>query len=176
MNRLAFVKSLILGSCTALLPSETEAAASTLIARQTRADDCVLAAVATALNYLTGAINYTSPGLQLAYKLKYGRDDWARDGQTSHEAQLLASDAGFKVEFGKLGDWGSVAALKYLAWAKRYPVIFLDGYPQHAIVALALDGDSVSYADPQDGQIYRLQAEQLYRLLENEKWYFTASL
>ncbi len=147
------------------------------IATQHRSDACVLAAVATNLNYVSGGYNYTSAGLGLAYRLKFGNENWAQDGNTSHEAQMLAADAGFKVSFGRMSEWGDVAALKYLAWAKRYPVVFLNGSPQHAVVVLELlNENTLRIADPWTGKSYEEQADSFYVKLEPMKWYFYAQL
>jgi len=150
-----------------------------MIALQHRPDACLLAAIATNLNYLTGRYDWTSQSFGLAYKLKYGREDWAKDGNTSHEAQELVKDAGFSPVYGKLTEAGSngssdgIARLKWLIWSGKNPVIFLNGYPQHAIVALTLtDNHIINYADPFDGQFYQIEANELYNRLEPEKWYF----
>lgn len=149
------------------------------VARQHTNDACLLGAIATAMNYKSGGVNYTSAGLALAYKLKYHAENWAQDGNTSHQAQALAGDAGFKVHYGRLTvkDNGTpdngVEALKYLAWAKHYPVVFLSGSPQHALTVLALLNETtLLIADPLDGRIYQESPESLYRKLENQKWYF----
>lgn len=168
---------LILVAVQAKAESYEQNVASNLIAQQHRADACVLGAVATQLNYVTGGRNYTSAGLALAYKLKFGKENWAQDGNTSHEAQMLAADAGFKVEIGKMQDWGGVAALKYLAWAKRYPVVFLNGSVQHAVTVLALlDDNTLLVADPWTGTTFTEQPETFYTRLEPQKWYFTTHL
>jgi hypothetical protein len=152
---------------------------SSIIAIQHRPDACVLAAIATNLNYLTGRYDWTSQSFSLAYKLKYGREDWAKDGNTSHEAQELVKDAGFSPVYGKLTEAGAngisdgIGRFKWLVWSGANPVIFLTGYPQHAIVALTLtDNHIITYADPFDGQTYQIEATELYNRLEAEKWYF----
>src|SRR5690349_4430154 len=99
-----FVTGLILTLIATNLKAESapDGITTDWLARQHRADACVLAAVATNLNYVSQGRNYTSAGLALAYKLKFGSDNWAQDGTTSHNAQMLAEDAGFKVTFGRL--------------------------------------------------------------------------
>lgn len=157
--------------------SSAQVIAGDLVVRQHRSDACVLGAVATQLNYVTGGRNYTSAGLALAYKIKFGKENWAQDGNTSHEAQMLAADAGFKVEIGKMSEWGGVAALNYLAWAHRYPVVFLNGSPQHAVTVLALlDDHTLLIADPWTGSTFQEQPDQFYAKLEPQKWYFTSQL
>jgi predicted double-glycine peptidase len=147
------------------------------VVKQHRNDACVLAAVATNLNYVSGGANYTSAGLALAYKIKYGTDNWAQDGVTSHNAQMLAADAGFKVNYGQLESWGGAAALKYLVWAKRYPVVFLDTYPQHAVTVLALiDDTTLLIGDPWNGTTYQEHLDNFYSELEPQKWYFSTEL
>lgn len=147
------------------------------VARQHRSDACVLAAVATNLNYVSQGRNYTSVGLALAYKIKFGAENWAQDGTTSHNAQMIAEDAGFKVTFGQLGDWGGPAALKYLVWEKHYPVVFLNGSPQHAVTVLSLaDDDTFLVADPWTGGTFQEQVDSFYNKLEPQKWYFSTGL
>lgn len=159
-----------------------------LIARQHRPDACLLGAVATHLNYLAGQRLYTSEGLALAYRAKYnGREDWAKDGNTSHQAQVLAQYApGLSgAQVGKLtepseqdGRSDGTGRLGWLVWLKRYPILFLDGPgQQHAIVAVGFsaDGKRVVYADPLDGLLHELPLTELYARLEPQKWYFYAS-
>ena len=149
------------------------------IAKQHQADACLLGALATSLNYLTGGYNYTSQGVAMAYRAKYGKSDWALDGNTSHQTQLLANFAGFQhLEFDHLNapqNTKPVDALTYLAWSHSYAMVFLDGQPQHAIVLIDLLKDNkVVYADPIDGQFYFVDAAKLYARLEAQKWYFRA--
>lgn len=143
------------------------------VAKQHQSDACVLAAMATSMNFKSNGVNYTSAGLALAYKLKYHRTDWAKDGNTSHQAQTLAEDAGFSVQYGKMNaDNGGVEALKYLAWSHQYPVVFLAGSPQHAITVIGMVNQStLQVADPFTGLITEVSPQDLYNQLESEHWF-----
>jgi hypothetical protein len=45
------------------------------VVKQHRSNACLLAVVATNLNYISGGPNYISAGLALAYKIKFGTDN-----------------------------------------------------------------------------------------------------
>jgi hypothetical protein len=153
-----------------------------LIAQQHRSDACLLGSLATHLNYVTGRFDWTSRSLALAYKLKYGREDWAKDGNTAHQAQELVHYAGFNPVYGQLTERGAdgnsdgLGRLQWLIWSGRYPVVFLDGAVQHAVVVISLvDTTALLYADPFDGQLHRQNIADFYNMLEMQKWYFYAT-
>ncbi|HEX2912492.1 MAG TPA: hypothetical protein VH186_16910 [Chloroflexia bacterium] len=153
----------------------TQAASQpTLVAKQFDNNSCVLAAIATHLNYREGSNNYSARGLALAYTARYGTSDWWKDGNTSHQAQELARFAGLNPVYGKLTDGNNdpVGRLKYLAWSGKMPVVFLAGSPEHAVVLVGAYIDRIFVADPLDGSVRTWNASTLYDRLDSEKWVF----
>jgi hypothetical protein len=140
-----------------------------LVAKQHRIDACLLGAVATHLNYLSSERLYTSQSIALAYKARYGQDDWAKDGTTSYQVQSLIGYTGYRYIWGKMPvSWFLADTIR----AGHYPIIFIGGVNQHAIVAISIDkNDLVVYAEPLEGILKTAPLEQLWGNLEGEKWF-----
>lgn len=141
------------------------------IAQQFDDQSCLLGAVATALNFTKRSRDYTARNMGLTYKVKYGRADWAKDGTTSNQCQELPKFDGFGRTFGKLANLSQLTGL--VVQGHHAVVIFENGVPQHAIVAVCYNNyfEQFQVADPWTGKLETFGAQDLWNLLEPEKWF-----